>query len=236
MRIIVCDDCAHELKATTALLEDCRYRGSFSLRGFNKPTDVLNLFEEGVKPDAVFLDIMMPELSGIDLAKKIRKLGFDGAIVFLSAMNDFAVQSYKVKAFSYLLKPAQKSEVQEVLDEIEKTRLSSDEAGFKVSWKGGGKFVRFSEFIYVEVQNHHLYFHLQEGEVIKTYGKLSDYKDILLTEPRMAHNNRSFIFNMDYISRYEKGAVFLKDGVRISIPHRFEQFQNNYFNWMFEKM
>lgn len=70
MRIIVCDDCVHELKTTTALLESCRYKSSFSLKSFNKPWDVLNIFKEGDQLDVVFLDIMMPELSGIDLAKK----------------------------------------------------------------------------------------------------------------------------------------------------------------------
>lgn len=195
----------------------------------------MNFIKEGAAVEVIFLDIYMPETSGIELAKKIRELGFKGFIVFLSMANDFAVQSYEVGAFSYLIKPATKLSLQDIINEIEKEQSIKDNDGFKLTWRGGGQFILFSELMYVEVRNHHLYFHLRDGEIIKIYGKLKAYTDMLLADPRMVYNNRSFVFNMDYIGKCESGAVFLKNGVRISIPKGSEKFRNSLFQWVFDE-
>lgn len=235
MRILVCDDDLDELNAISSLLMDCKYKKGCSLKGFHDPIMVLDYLEDGYEADIIFLDILMPKISGVDLAQKLRDTGFDGFIIFLSSVNNFAVQSYGVKAFAYLLKPAKKTEVQALLDKIEKTRSSEKNSGIKLVLKDGGRFVRFTDLIFVEVQNHNLFFHLNDGETIKIYGKLTDYSEILLADPRMLQGNRSFIINMDYIHRCENGAVYLKDNTRISIPQGFSEFQNTYFNWMFGK-
>lgn len=235
MRILVCDDELEERNAISSLLMDCKYKQGCSLRGLHDPFMVLEYFEDGYEADIVFLDILMPIMSGIDLAQKLRASGYEGFIVFLSSVNCYAVESYGVKAFAYLLKPSNKSEVQALLDKIEKTRTSVKASGIKLILKDGSRFIKFADLIFVEVKNHNLFFHLNNGEIIKIYGKLIDYSEALLADPRMSQDNRSFIFNMDYIHRCEDGAVYLKDGTRISIPNGFSEFQNNYFKWMFGK-
>lgn len=235
MKIFICDDDQDELNAVSSILMDCKYKNGCSLRGFREPQAVLDYLEDGNEAELIILDILMPGLSGVDLALKLREMGYDGFIVFLSSANYFANQSYKVEAFSYLLKPAKKAEVQALLDKIERTKSAVKNTGIKITTSEGGRFVKLSELVYTEVQNHHVFFHLAGGEIIKVYGKLSDYSDVLLSDMRMSRDNRSFIFNMDYIQRCENRAVYLRDGTRISIPKGFNEFQSNYFKWMFRK-
>lgn len=235
MKILICDDDQDELNAISSILMDCKHKNGCSLRGFGKPQAVLDYLEDGNEAELIFLDILMPGMSGVNLALKLRETGYDGFIVFLSSANHFATQSYKAKAFSYLLKPAKKTEVQVLLDKIETTKSAVKNSGIKITTNEGGRFVKFSELVYAEVQNHHVYFHLADRDIIKVYGKLSDYSDVLLSDMRMSQDNRSFILNMDYIQRCENRAVYLKDGTRISIPQGFNEFQTNYFKWMFGK-
>jgi two-component system LytT family response regulator len=67
-------------------------------------TDALKLIETQ-KPDIVFLDIEMPEKSGLEFAREIAGLKLNTEIVFVTAHNKFAIDAFKVSAFDYLLKP-----------------------------------------------------------------------------------------------------------------------------------
>ena len=57
------------------------------------------------EPDVVFLDIRMPELDGISLAKQLNKLDSPPLVVFITAYDEYAVQAFEDNAFDYLLKP-----------------------------------------------------------------------------------------------------------------------------------
>lgn len=235
MQIILCDDNPNDLNDIKSVLIDCNYKDSYSLKSFQDPWDLLYYFEDNREIDVIFLDILMPKISGIEIAKKLRKSGFDGFIVLLSSSNAYATQSYNVNAFTYLLKPPEKYVVQSVIEKIEQIQTVTKNCKFKIKLKNGERFISFSELMYIEVKNHHLYFNLHNEEIIRIYGKLSDYSDLLLADSRMVQGNRSFILNMDYINRCENGAVLIKNGVWVSIPKGFTDFQSHYLNWMFEK-
>ncbi len=71
------------------------------------------------KPDLVLTDIRMPGLTGVDLVKELKKDGFEGEIIVLTAYRDFdyAVETYKSGIFSYLLKPVDNEELLKTVKE-----------------------------------------------------------------------------------------------------------------------
>lgn len=110
MKIAICDDDKTEQLQILELLE-----GYFKGRK-NKPA--IKTFSSSIELasiaryeqfDLYLLDVIMPILNGIELAKEIR--GFDKAsdIIFLTSSPEFAVESYTVKASNYLVKPIQKA-------------------------------------------------------------------------------------------------------------------------------
>lgn len=235
LNIFICDDVEEELNDLLHILNQCTYEGGLTVKGFLNPYDILNFCELKEYPDVAVLDIMMPLMSGIELAQSMRKEGYGGQIIFLTTTNDFASQSYQVKAFTYLLKPVTKYDIQDVLNQIQTARNANDAAAFKLVRKSGVRSILFSELIYVEVQNHNLNFHMVGGGTITLYASLNEYMDKLLVDPRIAQPNRSYLVNMDYVSACERQKVTLNDGTQISISRNYPEFRSRCFEWMFKR-
>ena len=105
--IALCDDDARQIQLTHKLLDNY-----LSLRGvaakiweFSNGQALLNaMYDETF--DLYLLDIVMPEMDGIDLGMELRKSDENGVIIYLTTSPDFALQGYQTKAASYLLIPS----------------------------------------------------------------------------------------------------------------------------------
>lgn len=78
------------------------------------------------QPDVVFLDIKMPELDGMSVAKRLTKEDHNPHIVFVTAFDEYAVQAFEASAVDYLLKPVSESRLAQCVEKL-KTKLSSAE-------------------------------------------------------------------------------------------------------------
>ena len=84
---------------------------------FTEPLEALEFFKEN-KVDAVFLDIEMPNINGIELASRILDLQGSSSIVFVTAYNQYAVEAFGLNALDYLLKPVSANRLSETLNRI----------------------------------------------------------------------------------------------------------------------
>lgn len=109
MKIAVCDDNLNELELIRTLLDIYKSDSiqTFTVKCFESSVELASTlrFE---KFDIYILDIIMPVMDGLTLAKEIRTFDKAAPIIFLTASPEFAVDSYTVKAFNYLLKPVVK--------------------------------------------------------------------------------------------------------------------------------
>lgn len=115
LRTIVVDDEQLSLQRFLKLLKeiDCLN----ILGGFTNPKEALqNILAE--KPDIVFLDIEMPELSGIDITEIIEKTNKDIQIVFVTAYQDYAVKAFDLNVVDYLTKPIQRERLERTISRI----------------------------------------------------------------------------------------------------------------------
>ena len=119
LRIAICDDEEKQLNQTAALL-NTYLQSRPGLHGqvetFRSGGALLAREEEREGFDLYVLDILMPKLSGIDTGRRLRALGEGGEIIYLTSSNDFAADSYGVRAFFYLLKPVEEKKLFQVLD------------------------------------------------------------------------------------------------------------------------
>lgn len=241
LHILLCDDNKDELAQIHAYLKEyfsstADYSGEWSnhsLLCFDNPYNALDFLECGNNIDVAILDIIMPGMTGIELAEKFRGLGYDGYIIFLTTVNDFAAQSYGVRAFDYMLKPASMPAVIKLMDKLTEDCRKEDNRSFALKVKTEMRHIKYKELIYTEVIGHNLYFHLDRGRTVTAYASLKEYADTLLIDERMVRANNSFIINIDYINTFENQAVIMQNGTRISVTRSFKDFKNTCYGRMF---
>jgi two-component system response regulator AlgR len=112
MRILVVDDEAlarERLKQMLGELEDCQLVGEAS-----NGQQALELSQQ-LQPDVVLLDVRMPGLSGIDVARHFNSLESPPAVIFATAYDEYAVDAFEAEAIGYLLKPVRKEKLARAL-------------------------------------------------------------------------------------------------------------------------
>ena len=87
-------------------------------------------FEELSDIDIILLDIQMLRISGIELAKKIRKTKSNAVIIFITGIPDYMQEGYDVEALHYLLKPVKKEKLFDCLDRALKKQDKVKEENF----------------------------------------------------------------------------------------------------------
>ena len=115
MKILVVDDEPMALKRITRMLKG--HPAIHDLLISDDGYEALRICEEQ-KPEAVILDIQMPGLSGLEVAKHLRSESYTPCIVFLTAHPEHALESYEYAAIDYLLKPVSSDRLDEALRRI----------------------------------------------------------------------------------------------------------------------
>jgi len=247
MNILICDDIRDEAVKLENAIREAQAAAHFEVNSvyFEKAQDVLEYIKKdpaacgkvsSAKIDVCFLDIIMPEMNGIELAANMRAAGFDGKIVFLTSSKDYGVESYQVNAYYYLLKPVNAKHVAKLLKEINNIESNKDtlmrtqqRAGMKIETRNMTRFVYFYEISFVEVINRNVYFHLLDGSEIVLFATLSEILPQLIADGRFAQCHRSYVVNMDTISQIRGNEIFLQCGGKTPISKSYKEFSDLYF-------
>lgn len=174
--------------------------------------------------DLIFLDINMPDISGVDLASMISK---ETLIIFTTAYSDYAVKGFELDALDYLLKPFNLSrflkacqKAQEWLD----LRPKNEPAFIFVKTSEGQVRVDFSELNYCEAQGNYVTFQLEKEKIISRM-TLSETEKLLPSYFIRTH--RSFLANKNLVNKVERHQLQLgKFMVPLSSTYSEEVLQN----------
>ena len=121
--------------------------------------------------DAVFLDIRMPGLTGLDLARVLGRFRQAPVVVFVSAYDDHAVDAFEVKAVDYVMKPVRETRLREAVRRVIEARRSvaapeaeqAPDETIPVELGGVTRFIQRSEIRYAEAQGDYARLHTSEG-------------------------------------------------------------------------
>ncbi|TGA97949.1 response regulator [Sporolactobacillus shoreae] len=119
MRAIVVDDEKLACKQLSKMLQET---GAFeTVRTYTDPEEALDDVKK-TQPDVAFLDIEMPEMSGIELAEALQSERAQIQIAFTTAYNEFAIQAFELNAIDYVLKPIMKKRLEKTVGRLIKAR------------------------------------------------------------------------------------------------------------------
>lgn len=182
--------------------------------------------------DAVFMDIELPGMNGMDASRELRKLDRNVVLVFVTNMSQFAAEGYSVDAFDFLLKPVSYSDFYLKFTRIMNKIKSSDDVTIIIRGKEFARRVFSSDIKYVEVRNHLLTYHLESGD-ISAPGTMKSALEQLGDVRGFALCNQSYLVNLRYVGEFGDSEVNVGgDVLAVSRPKRREFFKavNLYFN------
>lgn len=233
MRIAICDDQQPQLDQIRQMILDWKGNpGNLTVRCFDNGDDLLQAHRT-TPFDIIFLDVLMPLLSGMETAKELRQSDRTVKLVFMTSSPDFAVDAFTVKASNYLLKPVQKQTLHRCLEELSEELHTSAR---KICIRGIHAMhqIPVADIEYIESQNKRILFVLSNGETILSGEPLYAYEKKLTLEDGFFKCSRSFIVNIHRIDTFTAKEIRTCSGARIPISrscHR--EFERAYFSVLF---
>lgn len=235
INIAICDDLMEE-RATLRrmLLGYFREKGlGARMRPFASGEELLSALEEGKRFDIFFLDIYMPGLSGVETARRIRRMDQEAAIIFVTASTEHGMESFELGVSDYLVKPIGEEDVARSLDWF---FAHPPEGLRKLSVCAGRERVDIplSSILYIEVLDHRAHIHTQR-EVIVIRRKLEDLiADINSEDFLRCH--RSYLVNMNHIQSVKNADFCVTGGDLVPISTRdLTRHQSRFIDWAYKK-
>ena len=190
----------------------------------------LTLYDRGIQlltdyrrdADLIFLDIRLPDMLGVDVARELRKTDENVMIVFITSLTQYAIDGYSVGAFDYILKPLQYPSFAAKLDRVLRS-LSHRESGVTLDLrtKEGGQRVSADSVTYIESAAHDISVHA-DGQIIRVWGTLGKFEEELKAA-NFVRCNTSFLVNLKYVQTVRKDEVVVGgDTLPISRSRRKE--------------
>ncbi len=232
LRIAICEDTESDLRHLKSLIEGSGI--TFTLDIFNSGESYLEVFSKG-SYDLIFLDVFMDELSGVDVAEKIREQDTSVVIVFTTTSEDFTRESYRLNAYKYMIKPVVREDVEESLDLAIVKRDRNLEASLELISEGGAISIPFSSIEYVESRDSRSYVITAEGEEYPTIVSL-DSLETLLTPPRFLRSHRAFIVNLDHVDDVDNDFIMDNGDIAYIRVKDHRRIKNQYDDYLFSKI
>lgn len=168
----------------------------YTLQRYSWALDLLDHYERDF--DLLFLDIRLPDMTGMEVAHRIREIDRNVMIIFVTSVTQYAVEGYSVQAFDYIVKPIGYEFFAAKLERALRV-LSYRKPGVVLDIKTREGSLRLSSDMihYFEVFDHNLLIHTDDG-VIKQWGSLSRYEKQLLSA-HFARCNSCYLVNLKFV-------------------------------------
>ena len=211
MRIAVCDDEELFRIEFKSVLDKVLINAEYNIDTFSGGSSLYEAFLKNPF-DLVFLDIEMPGIDGITLAKRLRAVSENVQIVFLTSHIEYALEGYEVNALRYLVKPVDMNKLSEVLKYIQDKKNNSRQ--IMIKQEGEDIVIDISDVIYMESMDKNVRIVTSKSEYITRYN-ISDYEEELKNSGFL-RIHRGYLISLSKIKKIVKNDVVM-DG-DISLP------------------
>ncbi len=199
INIVILEDEAEQAKRLIRMLE--KYASAhpdfaYTLRHYERSIPFLTEYK--CDADILFMDIQVPDMLGMDAAKRIRMMDNKVMIIFITMLTQYAIEGYSVGAFDYVLKPVRYEEFSTKMDRVCRILAHQNtSATLELRTKEEIRRINADEIAYIEVANHDILIHT-DREVIRQWGNLKSYED-KLTDAHFVRCNACYLVNLKYV-------------------------------------
>ncbi|QXP79963.1 MULTISPECIES: LytR/AlgR family response regulator transcription factor [Winogradskyella] len=234
MKVVIIDDEPKARKLLNILIEEnCpKVAVIFTAEDLLSGVEII----KAEQPQIVFLDIEMPEHSGLEIFDFLEETHRNFEIIFTTAYSEYAVKAFELSAVDYLLKPLRldklseaiekaidnigKSHINIKLDELQKSLKSSNFKKIALPVADGIKFVNFDDIILLKADGMYTKVHVQDASELLISKPLKHFEELLDTIPMFYRPHRSYLINLKYIKEYYKkdgGYIIMDNDETVSV-------------------
>lgn len=212
VRIAICDDEERYRIELKTILNKLLINADLNIDTFDDGNILADAFAASPY-DLVFLDIEMPAVDGITLAKKIRARSENVFIVFLTSHIEYALEGYEVNALRYLTKPVDIEKLKEVIRYVQEKQGSSRQIIIKED--GEEILIDINDVIYMESMNQNVRIVTAKGEHVIRYN-IGDFEEQLKNDG-FFRIHRGYLISLSKVKKLSGNDVILDGGETLPV-------------------
>lgn len=217
VRIAIVEDDPADLKQLIECLRryEEEHSEKISVLSFSNPTDFLEPYRSDC--DLILMDIELPQYSGMEAARRLREIDPAVTLVFITNMEQYAVNGYAVDALDFVVKPINYYRFSSMLRKALRNIARQEEKEVIVQSAGKITRLRVSQIYYVEIRDHLLIYCTDQGR-LESWGKLADAENEL-SAYGFARCSSSHLVNLRHVVSVVGNSVDVA-GARLPISQR----------------
>lgn len=233
--IALLDDEISDLKKTEQMLghyEKAHPETEVSIQCYSDGAQLIRQVEEGnYTPDILFLDIYMPEKTGIEIARELRELESDTRIVFLTTSKEHALEAYGVDAAQYLVKPVSEERLFPILDRY-LGELKENRRYILLRREGRICRVKVNDIVYCEAQGKLQCIHFADGSHFLLRITMTEIYEMLSPYREFVRVGVAYIINLEHIESLSRKELSMDNGKVIYLPRgSYQPLREKYFTF-----
>lgn len=216
----ICEDDVKDLAQIRALAEafsKAHPEYALNVETFPSAYDLLERLEAKGGYDLYLLDVLMPEMAGLELARRIRQRQEPAELLFLTVSREYALEAFDVAACAYLVKPLDAGKFDEAMLRAAGRLAKPENSALLLKTRDGLRKLPFRELVAVESFNHDRVCTLADETKCVTADTLTSLMERLGTDPRFFSPHRAYIINLEHITALNGDNVLLSNGQRIPV-------------------
>lgn len=227
MNIGICDDEPLFIETIVNFIESFKTAHNFSANLYTYQNG-LSLLESSIIFDAVFLDVEMPLLNGMETARHLYKEQPDCFIIFITSHVETMPDAFEVRAFRYLLKPIQFPQLNQCLIDL------TEKLAFNyiiLNEDTGEQIIPIKDIIYIEASSKYSYIRTQKDTYFSQNG-ISYWEQELISH-HFYRCHKTYLVNLEYVEALYKNYAILSNKERVAISRRkMTQFKEAFFAYI----
>lgn len=188
------------------------------------------LLESGQSFDMIFLDIEMSGIDGLKTAQLLRQIDRRSRIVYVTNHSEFALRSYSVHPFDFVVKPFENSRISAVLDDLIRylSENSENEAVIQLKGEDGPLLLSLKNIYVFEYTGNRRITVYTKSEQYQIKGSLSDIFSLINSESFVSPH-KSFIINMEHIDKLNSFTLYTTNGLEVPVAQKkLKDFHNEF--------
>lgn len=187
------------------------------------------------KFSVIFLDIYMEKMDGMSVAYQIRTVDKESLLIFVTNSDIHAIESFRVRAFYYLLKPYSMEIFEEMMN-LCRNKLSKDSRYIEVKENRTVVRVFLRDILYADMDGHYIQLHTKE-QIIRSRMQFTKFVDYFQSERCFIMCYRNILVNMEMIETVCDHDFLLKNGEKIPIQSdRLSKVRQHFADYLFHKL